>query len=191
MRYDDYICQSVTLALDLATYAATGDLADLLDRQHDLLADHGFAQTDLSVPEIDRLLASGARIAVVLATGPQEAFLDALAALLDEQDIRPVLTRHDGTPHLHYARPGASISAWLTAVAVASLVTHVCRHGRTRIRQCAATDCQRWYVDSSRNRSRRYCRHSCASRTTVGSYRLRQRGVTDGETPGVDRAGPR
>ena len=179
MRYDDYICHSVTLALDLATYAATGDLAGLLDRQHDMLTEHGFAGAELSAPEIERLRAGGERIAVVLATGPQEMFLDALAALLDEQDIRPVLTRHDGTPHLHYTRPSASASAsdWLAAVAVAGLVAHVCQHGRTRIRQCAASGCQSWYVDSSRNRSRRYCCHSCASRTTVGTYRSRQRGA--------------
>jgi hypothetical protein len=185
VRYDDYISNSLTLALDLATYATTGDLAELLDRQHDMLTGHGFAASPAALPtgEVEQLRASGARIATVLDSEPEEAFLDALAGLLDEQDVRPVLTRHDGTPHLHYTRPGASAPTWLAAVAVAGLVTHVCQHGRTRIRRCAASGCPRWYVDASRNRSRRYCGHACASRTTVRSYRSRQCGAVGSPYP--------
>jgi CGNR zinc finger len=46
---------------------------------------------------------------------------------------------------------------------------------RSRLRRCAAAGCGRWLVDTSRNQSRRYCEHACASRTTVAAYRARQK----------------
>ena len=43
------------------------------------------------------------------------------------------------------------------------------------LRICAAAGCGRWFADTSRNRSRRYCSGACASRTTVAAFRARQR----------------
>ena len=48
---------------------------------------------------------------------------------------------------------------------------------RAQRRTCpstAARDCGRWLADTSRNQSRRYCEHACASRTTVAAYRARR-----------------
>jgi predicted RNA-binding Zn ribbon-like protein len=82
---------------------------------------------------------------------------------------------HDGAaaPHLHYARDGAPLPAWTAAMAVSGLALYICRHGRTRLRRCAASGCSRWYADESKNASRRYCSPACASRTTVAAYRAR------------------
>jgi predicted RNA-binding Zn ribbon-like protein len=111
----------------------------------------------------------------VLGQPSEDGFLDGLAELLETCDCKPRLTRHDGIPHLHYARDGAPLAQWLPAMAVSGLVLYVCRHGRSRLRRCAAAGCGRWLVDTSRNQSRRYCEHACASRTTVAAYRARQK----------------
>jgi predicted RNA-binding Zn ribbon-like protein len=37
--------------------------------------------------------------------------------------------------------------------------------------RCQAAGCRRFYVDESRNRSRRFCGNACGSRTTVAAYR--------------------
>ncbi|WP_407647073.1 CGNR zinc finger domain-containing protein [Actinacidiphila soli] len=43
------------------------------------------------------------------------------------------------------------------------------------IGRCWAAGCPRFSVDQSRNRSRRFCGNTCASRTTVAAHRARQR----------------
>ena len=48
------------------------------------------------------------------------------------------------------------------------------------IGRCQARGCARLFVDQSRNRSRRFCGNTCASRTTVAAYRARQRPRTPG-----------
>ncbi|MGH9036560.1 MAG: CGNR zinc finger domain-containing protein, partial [Acidimicrobiia bacterium] len=48
--------------------------------------------------------------------------------------------------------------------------------GLDRLRVCSAIGCSRVFVDTSRNRSRRYCDPStCGNRTNVAAYRARQR----------------
>ena len=177
MRYDDYDANSLGVALDLASMGSGGfGVAEFLDRQSMMLTDHGYPITleELGAPDARRLERLARRFGLLLELKGERDFLDELAAVLAEQDCRPVLTRHDGTPHLHYAEDGSDPIRWLGAIAAAALTLHVCRHGRVRLRQCAADGCRNWYADTSRNRSRRYCSNACASRTTVAAFRARQ-----------------
>lgn len=175
MSYADYDLNPLYLALDLASLGdGTLGLPQLLDRQERMFTDHGYlAATDAALDV--RMRSLGGQLAAALGEKSEEDFLDALAALLQAQPCQPYLTRHDGIPHLHYARDGAPLAEWLPAMAVSGLVLYVCRHGRSRLRRCAAAGCGRWLADTSRNQSRRYCKHACASRTTVAAYRARAR----------------
>ena len=176
MSYADYDLNPVRLALDLASLG-TGALGmpELLDQQRRMFTDHGYPATVAGIGEADlrRLTGLGRDLAAVLGIAGDEEFIRELAALFDAQDCRPQLTMHDGTPHLHYARDGAPLATWTSAMAVSGLVLYVCRHGRSRLRRCLAAGCGRWYADESKNASRRYCSHACASRTTVAAYRAR------------------
>jgi dihydrofolate reductase len=64
------------------------------------------------------------QLAAALGQAPEDGFLDALAELLEAQPCKPYLTRHDGTPHLHYARDDAALASWLPALAVSGLVLY-------------------------------------------------------------------
>jgi hypothetical protein len=178
VSFEDYDLNPVRLALDLASFG-TGTLSpgELLGRQRRMLTDHGYPAVLAEIPPRDlaRLARLGHQLAAVLGTVGDQAFIGALAALLDAQDCRPQLTMHDGAdaPHLHYARDGAPLPTWIATMAVSGLVLYVCRYGRSRLRQCAAAGCARWYADESKNASRRYCSPACASRTTVAAYRAR------------------
>ena len=174
MSYEDYDLNPVRLGLDLASLAdGTLSLTGLLARQELMLTDHGYP-AQFPPPDRARLTGLGAQLSAVLATAGDRAFIDALAALLAAQDCRPQLTMHDGeAPHLHYAPDGAALPGWVAAMAVCGLTLYVCRHGRSRLRRCAAAGCGRWYADESKNSSRRYCSPACASRTTVAAYRAR------------------
>jgi hypothetical protein len=175
VSYADYDLNPLRLALDLASLGdGTLGFGQLLGRQRLMFTDHGYQPgQDVGLqPALTRL---GGQLAAVLAQPTEPGLVDQLAALLEAQDCKPYLTRHDGTPHLHYARAGAPLAQWMSTMAVSGLVLYVCRYGRSRLRRCAAAACGRWLVDTSRNQSRRYCEHACASRTTVAAYRARQK----------------
>ena len=174
MSYDDYDLNPLLLALDIASLGGgTLSFAQLLDRQQVMLTDHDY-QPEQHPGLEPALTGLGGQLATVLGQPADECFFDRLAVLLEAQDCKPQLTRHDGTAHLHYARDGAPLARWLSTMAVSGLVLYACRHGRSRLRRCAAAGCGRWLADTSRNQSRRYCEHACASRTTVAAHRARQ-----------------
>jgi predicted RNA-binding Zn ribbon-like protein len=177
VSYDDYDLNPLQLALDLASLGSGAlDAAQFLAAQSLMFTDHGYRPPVPGDADASALAALGAALHGVLAEPAEAAFIDALAVLLDQQDCRPQLTRHDGIPHLHWARDGALLPTWIATMAVSGLVRYACREGRSRLRRCAAVGCGRWYADTSRNASRRYCSPACASRTTVAAHRARQRG---------------
>lgn len=176
MSYADYDLNPLRLALDLASLGE-GALGapELLERQRRMFTNHGYPATvaGIGTADLERLAGLGRDLAAVLGIAGGEEFIRELAALFDAQGCRPQLTMHDGAPHLHYARDGAPMVTWTSTMAVSGLVLYVCRNGRSRLRRCAAAGCGRWYADESKNSSRRYCSHACASRTTVAAYRAR------------------
>lgn len=179
MSYEDYDRNPVLLALDLASAGAgTLSLAGALGRQARMFTDHGYPATadGLGERNLASLTRLGRELDRVLRTADDREFVTALDQLLAAQDCRPQLTIHDGAaaPHLHFARDGAPLPAWIGTMAVTGLVLYICRHGRSRIRRCAAAGCGRWHLDESKNSSRRYCSPACASRTTVAAYRARK-----------------
>ncbi len=176
MSYADYDLNPLRLALDLASLGEGAlSFGDMVALQAEMFTDHGYQAGEGSTEEGTeaRLARLGGEISAALGRDGAE-FIDALSALLEAYDCRPHLTRHDGVPHLHYARDDAPAAEWMSSMAVSGLVLYVCRSGRDRLRRCAAAGCGRWFADTSRNRSRRYCSGACASRTTVAAFRARQ-----------------
>lgn len=181
MSYDDYDTNAVQLALDLASLGeATLNMPEFTAAQEPMFAGHGYPPSAITAADAATLTGLGQSLAAVLAEPDEGTFIDRLAVLLDAQDCRPQLTRHDGIPHLHFARDGAPLPQWMGSLAVSGLVRYVCQSGRSRLRRCAAAGCGRWYADTSRNSSRRYCSHACASRTTVAAHRARTRSGSPG-----------
>jgi predicted RNA-binding Zn ribbon-like protein len=87
------------------------------------------------------------------------------------------ISDHDapGQQHLHFARNGEDAISWLGRCCAAALAHVICGDPDVAVGRCQADGCQRFYVDDSRNRSRRFCSNACASRTTVAAYRARRK----------------
>ena len=96
-------------------------------------------------------------------------------ALLARSGAAPQMTDHDGRWHLHYAAEDAPLADRVAAVAAMGLATVVVRWGWERLGVCRADDCADVFVDTSRNRSRRYCDPSCSTRTNVAAFRARHK----------------
>ncbi len=98
-----------------------------------------------------------------------------LNALLVEHPIRPQISGHDDEDwHLHLTERG-DVAARYAANAVMGLSVLITQLGVDRLGVCAASGCRRVFVDTSTNRSRRYCSERCATRANVAAYRARQK----------------
>jgi predicted RNA-binding Zn ribbon-like protein len=135
--------------------------------------------------DVTRLRAVRARLRAVFEAageGDEVRAVDMLNALLMEFPVSPQISGHDqpdehGRPrwHLHIAETPATVSAGYAASACMGLATHLTDHGVDRLGVCQAAPCRNAYLDTSTNRSRRYCSDRCATRANVAAYRARKR----------------
>ena len=109
---------------------------------------------------------------------------DRLNELLIQYPVHPQLSGHDGQPwHVHYTESG-SMSDKYAAGAAMGLAVRLADLGIERFGVCQAAPCSGVFIDTSVNRTRRYCSDRCASRANVIAYRARKRGE---EAPALAR----
>jgi len=176
--YGGYSSGAVQLAVDLANthYDDPQTLVDFLAAHRDWFATR--TRLRLTPEERGAIAQLGRGVRAVVEAGEEAAAIDRLNDLLAGADVRPRMTNHDGTLHVHYSRGGASAVEQLTTTVAVGMALLVMDAGWTRLGLCAAEDCQDVFVDTSRNSSRRFCSETCASRAGVAAYRSRQRGAS-------------
>ncbi|MFD2415246.1 CGNR zinc finger domain-containing protein [Amycolatopsis pigmentata] len=134
---------------------------------------------DVSRTDVEELREYAVRLRKVFAA-VEDAHVDEacerLNAILRETHAAPVLSRHDNEPwHLHFHAPEAGWArSWAASMATAlAVVLGSPVHDRLGI--CTALACDRVYVDTSRNGTRRFCSTSCQNRVKAAAFRARQR----------------
>jgi predicted RNA-binding Zn ribbon-like protein len=110
----------------------------------------------------------------------QERRDDDAGFLLNELFARsgavPHLHRTGTEPlHLHFHLPDAAFVQGWTAGCAVGLAYALGSGHRDRLGVCAGPDCDRVFVDLSRNGSRRFCSTACQNRVKAAHYRARQR----------------
>lgn len=110
-------------------------------------------------------------------TAAEDAAVSMVNTLLADARALPQLVRHDEWDyHLHATSSEAPLATRM-AVEAAMAMVDVVRSGETsRLRVCAADDCEDVVIDLSKNRSRRYCDSGCGNRANVAAYRARRAG---------------
>ncbi|MET9802287.1 CGNR zinc finger domain-containing protein [Streptomyces sp. NPDC006368] len=118
--------------------------------------------------------------------GDQTQAVDLLNSLLLEFPVSPQISGHDylddeGRPrwHMHLADHPSNATAGYAAIAAMGLAFHLTEFGADRLGLCQAPPCRNAYLDTSTNRSRRYCSDRCATRANVAAYRARKRLETE------------
>jgi predicted RNA-binding Zn ribbon-like protein len=101
---------------------------------------------------------------------------DAAARLVNEMlarhGARPRLDRHDGEPwHLHFHGAEDSLATSWAAGCATGLAVVLGSDQRDRLGVCAAPRCDRVYVDTSRNATRRFCSTACQNRVKAAAFR--------------------
>ncbi len=110
------------------------------------------------------------------ARGAVDAAAGQVNAMLAETGARPQLDRHDGEPwHVHFHGAGDSLAQSYAAGCATGLAIVLGSQARDRLGVCTAPRCDRVYVDTSRNATRRFCSTSCQSRVKAAAFRAARR----------------
>jgi predicted RNA-binding Zn ribbon-like protein len=185
------------LAVRLANTAAYNeDNADRLatmDGLRALVADRehlnsGMTRNDLEA--LRGLRTEFRRIFVACSEGDGEEAAERLNALLMRHPVHPQLSGHDGQPwHVHFTESGSMADKYAAGAAM-GLAVRITDLGIERFGVCQAPSCLGVFIDTSTNRSRRYCSDRCVSRVNVTAFRARRRdGAARGEAPEAGEAG--
>ncbi|HEX8007999.1 MAG TPA: CGNR zinc finger domain-containing protein [Trebonia sp.] len=96
-------------------------------------------------------------------------------ALLERTGAHPLLDRHDGESwHLHFhSADGTRVNDWAAGFAT-GLAVVLGGEMYDRLGVCTAPRCDRVYVDTSRNGSRRFCSTACQNRVKSAAFRERR-----------------
>ncbi|MFD7410595.1 CGNR zinc finger domain-containing protein [Kitasatospora purpeofusca] len=161
------------------------DALTSVDGVRALFSDSSRARNLADEADVPRLRAVRTRLRGVFeaaAEGEEVRSVDLLNSLLMEFPVSPLVSGHDhldeaGRPrwHLHLADNSPTATAHYSAVACMGLAVHLTELGADRLGICQAAPCRNAYLDTSTNRSRRYCSDRCATRANVAAYRARKR----------------
>ncbi|MFJ9416155.1 CGNR zinc finger domain-containing protein [Streptomyces sp. NPDC101227] len=174
-----------------------GDTLTTVEAVRDLFGPAQQAARRATDSDVTRLRTVRARLRAVFEaadTGDEVLAVDLLNALMMEFPVSPQISGHEfrdnagtsrssgaesggGRPHwhMHIADHAANATASYTATACMGLAFHLTELGIDRLGICEARPCRNAYLDTSTNRSRRYCSDRCATRANVAAYRARKR----------------
>jgi predicted RNA-binding Zn ribbon-like protein len=94
--------------------------------------------------------------------------------LLAWTGARPLLRRHgDESWHLHFHGASETLASGWAAGCATGLAVVIGSDDRGRLGVCTAPRCDRVYVDTSRNGTRRFCSTSCQNRVKTAAFRAR------------------
>ena len=167
MQYGDYIGNVTRLAVELAN-------AGTLDQGGELVGDF-FEQHEITPPPHGDYGDLPELVRTALAQLVDGAAPEAVHRLLREYPPEMHLSDHDGLGgwHIHFSPNGTEARRWLGQLIAAKLALVAAGDPSVTLGRCAAAGCENYFVDQSRNRTRRFCSNACASRTTVAAYRAR------------------
>lgn len=148
-----------------------------LDALRALVADRPHLDKRVTRNDLDALRLLRAELRKVFAAsaaGDGTEAVETLNALLIQHPIHPQISGHEGQRwHLHLTESG-SVADKYAAGAVMGLAVLATEFGIDRLGLCQASSCNAVFLDTSTNRSRRYCSERCASRSNVAAYRARK-----------------
>jgi len=105
----------------------------------------------------------------------EQGIVQLVNELLREANAFPQLVKHDQWDyHLHATPSQAPLATQMAVDAAMAFVDVVRGRELSRLRICAADDCDNAVVDLSKNRSKRYCDGGCGNRAAVAAYRARK-----------------
>ncbi|MFN2587079.1 MAG: CGNR zinc finger domain-containing protein [Actinomycetota bacterium] len=179
MDFDHYTDPGVGIAVNLVN-----SLGSVSGYEHVRTPDDARALLDaqglegygpVEEPDLEALRALRAPLRAIFEAPDEKEAARRINELLARSGAAPQMTDHDGRWHLHFAADDAPLADRVAAAAAMGLATVIVRWGWERLGVCNADDCADVFVDTSRNRSRRYCDPQCSTRVNVAAFRARHK----------------
>lgn len=188
LRYAEWAAELINAPLE-----DEDDLRSLLESRP-WLAERVTARDVVALRKLQRELRPVFESGVVAHERPDEErqMVQRLNELMVRHPVSPFISGHDSTTwHLHVAERESSVSETIAAEGLMGMAIVLCDLGADRFGVCQATPCTNVFVDTSPNRSRRYCSERCSSRANVAAFRARRRAarVEVGVGAGLREAG--
>ena len=178
MDFDDYQEDALNTAIDLANSLDAVSREEYLTNQEavgEWLERHGIQR---SRPPLEADVAGLRRLRAQVRTvmeGSEEEAERALDKIVADASVRPQVTFSEGEWRLSYVSKSDGVVDRVAAIAVTGLAGALSESGRERFGTCSKEGCRDVYMDTSKNRSRRYCSDSCSNRANVAAFRARKK----------------
>lgn len=196
MDVGSYLDATVELAADLVNRLTPGHARgrqlpapDAARRREEVLAAFGdrpnrmrqWARQD--DPELARLAGVVGELRHVFVSadaGDVDTAAAQLNRLMRDHNARPELSHHDDQPwHLHFHQAAATPTGGIVAACAVALAFVLASDEARRLGVCQAHACDRVFVDTSRNASRRFCSTACQNRVKAAAFRARRADASD------------
>lgn len=197
MDFVHYSDDTVQIAVDLVNSYEVFDGIEHLDDVDDLA--EFFATRcsacdppdfDLGDRDLDEVHALRGDLRRVFSARDERDAAAVLNEILADVVATPRVSVHGSGPHLHFVPADVTPARWLGAVTAVALSVALIDGGLARIGVCGAKGCDDVFVDTSRNRSRRYCSETCTTRENVAAFRARQTRTPTRTPEGLSRTEP-
>ncbi len=176
--FASYSEQGIHVVLDLVNDVAAGEgstdnLQAVLARVLAIDPPSVAQLSDLHVPGFVELARICHEIIRSLDVGDVDTAAGAVNDLLADHPAHPHLSKEDGEWRLHHHPAEAELVPMWTAIAAEALASVIGTGRSDRLGTCAAPDCERVFLDQSRNGSRRFCTTTCQNRVKAATFRQR------------------
>lgn len=111
---------------------------------------------------------------VALGDGNADDAAKQLNELLSRHPATPHLAKEDGIWRLHHHPADAALLAMWTSICAEGLARMIGTNAAHRLGVCEAVKCDRVFVDTTKNASRRFCCIACQNRTKTAAFRSRR-----------------
>jgi predicted RNA-binding Zn ribbon-like protein len=182
--FDGYEDVSATIAVDLVNavaldhaYGRPVSPADPLAAIRQVLAVDPPTAAMLRPADVPALVALARRLRGVfdaLHRDDVDAAAQELNDLLAAHPAHPHLAKDDGVWRLHHHPADAALVPMVTAICAEGLARVVGFGAASRLGTCDADDCDRVFLDASKNSSRRFCTTTCQNRVKAAAFRRRR-----------------
>jgi predicted RNA-binding Zn ribbon-like protein len=178
VNFDSYAQFGVDLVSSAPDELDAADPLASLDGVRHLLRDDGWLAERARPADLAPLCDLRTELRAVFdaaGAGRSAEVAERLNRLLDRHRPRPRISGHDDSDwHLHVGGDHGPMAEEMAAMAVMGLTMVFLDHGAGRFGACADPRCSGVFIDTSRNRSRRYCSDRCATRANVAAHRARR-----------------
>jgi hypothetical protein len=106
--------------------------------------------------------------------GDLDAAAGGINDLLAAHSARPHLAKENGQWRLHHHPVDATLEPMATAICAEGLARLISAGDAGRLGTCESDDCDRVFLDESKNGSRRFCSLSCQNRVKAAAFRRRR-----------------